>query len=104
VEIFRHREPRLLISGQTISGFGDGVANGALTLLVLNTTHHNVSKLSLFAAARMVPTVAFLLVGGAVVDHFSRRLLLLLSDLSRAVLTGAVVVLISPARSTTSSC
>jgi MFS family permease len=94
VEIFRHREPRLLISGQTISGFGDGVANVALTLLVLDITHHSVSKLSLFAAARMIPMVAFLLIGGAIVDRFSRRLLLLLSDLSRAVLTAAVVVLI----------
>jgi MFS family permease len=93
VEIFRHREPRLLISGQTISGFGDGVANVALTLLVLDSTHHSVSKLSLFAAARMIPMVAFLLVGGAIVDRFSRRLLLLVSDLSRAVLTAAVVML-----------
>jgi hypothetical protein len=67
LEIFRHREPRLLITGQTVSGFGDGIANVALTLLVLDTTH-SVAKLAVFAAARMVPTVAFLLVGGAIVD------------------------------------
>jgi len=93
LEIFRHREPRLLITGQTVSGFGDGIANVALTLLVLDTTH-SVSKLAVFAAARMVPTVAFLLIGGAIVDRFSRRLLLLLSDLSRALLTAALVAFI----------
>lgn len=93
LDIFRHREPRLLIIGQTVSGFGDGIANVALTLLVLDTTH-SASKLGLFAAARMVPLVAFLLVGGAIVDRFSRRVLLLLSDLSRAFLTVGVVVLI----------
>ncbi len=93
VELARHREPALLVSGQTISGFGDGVALVALTLLVLDTTH-SVSKLAWFAAARMIPLVAFLLVGGAIVDRFSRRMLLLLSDSMRAVLTGALVIII----------
>jgi len=93
LEIFHHREPRLLITGQTVSGFGDGIANVALVLLILDTTH-SVSKLAVFAAARMVPTVAFLLIGGAIVDRFSRRLLLLLSDFSRALLTAALVAFI----------
>ena len=42
----------------------------------------------------MTPQVVFLLIGGAIVDRFSRRLLLILSDVARAVLTGAIVVLI----------
>jgi hypothetical protein len=40
--IFRlatHRVPALLVSGQMVSNFGDGVALVALTLLVLDTTH-----------------------------------------------------------------
>lgn len=92
-DIFRHREPRLLITGQTVSGFGDGIANVALILLVLDTTH-SVSKIAIFAAARMIPLVAFILIGGAIVDRFSRRLLLLVSDLSRAFLTAALVAVI----------
>ncbi len=94
LQLFGHREPRLLVSGQTISMFGDGVANVALTLLVLDTTH-SVSYLAWFATARMAPLVVFLLVGGAIVDRQSRRLLLLISDLSRAVLTGGLVVLLA---------
>jgi MFS family permease len=93
VELAKHREPGLLISGQAVSNFGDGVAIVALTLLVLDTTH-SVTALGWFAAARMTPQVVFLLVGGAIVDRFSRRLLLILSDVVRAVLTGAIVVLI----------
>jgi DHA3 family tetracycline resistance protein-like MFS transporter len=93
IELAKHREPGLLISGQAISNFGDGVAIVALTLLVLDTTH-SVTALGWFAAARMTPQVVFLLVGGAIVDRFSRRLLLILSDVVRAVLTGAIVILI----------
>jgi DHA3 family tetracycline resistance protein-like MFS transporter len=93
IELAKHREPGLLISGQAVSNFGDGVALVALTLLVLDTTH-SVTALGWFAAARMTPQVVFLLVGGAIVDRFSRRLLLILSDVVRAVLTAAVVILI----------
>ena len=95
LELAKHREPTLLVSGQAISNFGDGVALVALTFLVLDTTHHSVSHLAWFAAARMTPLVAFLLLGGAVVDRFSRRLLLLISDSARAVLTGGLVTFIA---------
>jgi MFS family permease len=93
IELAKHREPALLISGQAVSNFGDGVALVALTLLVLDTTH-SVTALGWFAAARMTPQVVFLLIGGAIVDRFSRRLLLILSDVARAVLTAIIVVLI----------
>jgi MFS family permease len=93
LELAKHREPSLLISGQSVSNFGDGVALVALTLLVLDTTH-SVTALGWFAAARMTPQVVFLLIGGAIVDRFSRRLLLILSDVVRAVLTATIVVLI----------
>ncbi len=93
-QLARHREPALLVAGQTVSNFGDGVALVALTLLVLDTTH-SASRLAWFAAARVTPLVAFVLVGGAIVDRFSRRLLLLISDITRALLTAALAVLIA---------
>ena len=92
--LVQHREPTLLLSGQAVSNLGDGVALVALTLLVLDTTH-SASMLAWFAAARMAPTVAFLLVGGAVVDRFSRRALLLVSDGSRFVLTAGLTAIIA---------
>lgn len=92
-QLARHREPSLLITGQAVSNFGDGIALVALTLLVLDTTH-SVSDLAWFAAARMIPLIVFLLLGGAIVDRYSRRVLLLISDGARAVLTGLLVVLL----------
>ena len=93
LQLVKERNPALLLTGQTISGFGDGVANVALTLLVLNTTH-SVGKLAWFGAARVIPLVAFILVGGAIVDRFSRRLLLLVSDVARMLLTALIVLLL----------
>jgi DHA3 family tetracycline resistance protein-like MFS transporter len=94
VELFKHREPALLVSGQTVSNFGDGVALVALTLLVYDTTG-SLSKLAWFSAARMAPVVILLLLGGAIVDRFSRRVLLLISDGARAILTAVLVILIA---------
>jgi MFS family permease len=93
LQLAHHRQPALLITGQTVSNFGDGVALVALTLLVIDTTG-SAAKLAWFAAARLTPTVVFLLVGGVIVDRYSRRTLLLISDMSRAVLTAGLVVLI----------
>jgi MFS family permease len=93
-QLLKHREPTLLLSGQAVSNFGDGVALVALTLLVLDTTH-SAAMLAWFAAARMAPTVAFLLVGGAIVDRFSRRTLLLISDAARCALTAALTAIIA---------
>ncbi len=87
--LLHHRNPRLVLLGQSISSLGDGIATVAFTLLVIDTTH-SVTRLGWFAAARLIPLVIFLLVGGAVVDRFSRRTLMLLSDLGRVVLTALV--------------
>jgi len=94
VQLLHHREPALLVSGQTVSNFGDGVATVALTLLVYDTTG-SLTKLAWFAAARMTPVVVLLLLGGAIVDRFSRRLLLLISDGARALLTAVLVIMIA---------
>ncbi len=93
LELARHREPTLLITGQTISNFGDGVALTALTLLLLDR-YHSPLRLAWFAAARLIPLVVFILIGGAIVDRFSRRLLLLISDLGRGVLTAILALLL----------
>ncbi len=93
-QLLSHREPTLLVAGQTVSAFGDGVANVALTLLVLDTSNNSAGRLSWFVAARMIPFVGMLLIGGAVVDRVSRRALMLISDAVRAALTGALTAII----------
>lgn len=81
-----NRQFALLWGGQTVSRFGDGIMSVALPLLVLMTTKSS-SDLGLVVAARLVPTVVFLLVGGALTDRMSRRVGMLTSDVSRAVIS-----------------
>ena len=93
IQIFRQREPALLLSGQTISALGNGVANIALTLLVLKVTNTSTTGITIYGAARIVPMLALLLFGGAFVDRVSRRLVMLVSDGARAVIVGVLAVL-----------
>jgi DHA3 family tetracycline resistance protein-like MFS transporter len=91
-EVLSNRQFALLWSGQTVSQFGDGILSVALPLLVLAITN-NATDLGLVVAARLVPTVVFLLLGGVVTDRVSRRLAMLTSDASRAVITASMGIL-----------
>ena len=77
---------------QTVSRFGDGIMSVALPLLVLMTTRSS-TDLGLVVAARLVPTVVFLLLGGSLTVRVSRRLAMLPSDVSRAGVGLALGVL-----------
>ncbi len=87
-----NRQFALLWGGQTVSQFGDGILSVALPLLVLSITD-NATDLGIVVAARLVPTVVFLLLGGAVTDRISRRLAMLTSDGCRAIITVCLGVL-----------
>lgn len=87
-----HRQFLLLFSGQTVSQWGDGIFAVALPLLVLSLTGSG-ADLGLVVGARLVPTVVFLLLGGALTDRVSRRLAMLTSDAGRALIAAALGVL-----------
>ncbi len=91
-EVLSNRQFALLWSGQTVSQFGDGILSVALPLLVLAITN-NATDLGLVVAARLVPTVVCLLLGGVVTDRVSRRLAMLTPDASRAVVTASMGLL-----------
>ncbi len=91
-ETLANRQFALLWAGQAVSQFGDGVMSGGVPLLVLAVTR-SASDLGLVVAARLVPTVLFLLRGGALSDRISRRLAMLVSDASRAFVSAALGVL-----------
>jgi MFS family permease len=76
----RHRNFALLWSGQAISVAGNGMLMVALPLEVLRITRSPLD-LGLVVAARLAPWVILLLVGGTVVDRFSRRAVMLASDI-----------------------
>ena len=92
--VLRYREARWLLFGQSTSRLGDGVSAVTLVLLILDRWP-GATHLSLYSAVATLALVVFLLFGGAVVDRFSRRTILLVSDLSRAGIMGTVALLLA---------
>jgi MFS family permease len=92
-DTLRHRDFALLWAGQTVSVAGDGIFTVALALETLRVDDRP-SALSFVLAARLVPTVLLLLLGGVVVDRVPRRLAMLASDGARGVAVGVIAYLI----------
>jgi MFS family permease len=77
------RDFRLFFIGQATSQIGSGMAPVAITFAVL--AHGSASALGLVSAAGLVPVVVLLLIGGVIADRWSRRLVMLNSDLLRTL-------------------
>src|ERR1700761_7585191 len=87
-----HRDYRLLISGTTVSLLGDGLFLVALAWQVY-TMSNAPTALATVGIAMTIPTIACLLIGGAVSDRFDRRLVMLISDAARAIALAALAAL-----------
>jgi DHA3 family tetracycline resistance protein-like MFS transporter len=87
----RHRDFRLLWGGMCVSLTGDGIFLVALAWQVYELSNLPAA-LSLVGIAMTVPTIAFLLLGGALSDRMDRRRLMLTSDLIRGVAVGLLAV------------
>lgn len=84
----------LLWSGQTVSVAGNGILTIALPLEVLRIGGSPLD-LATVVSARLVPTVLLLLVGGALVDRLSRRLVMLVSDAVSGLTVSVLAVLVA---------
>ena len=88
----RNREFRLLWFGETVSLMGDVVYFVAIAWQVYELSNAPTA-LSLVGAAWTLPTALFLVIGGVVTDRFDRRVVLLCSNLIRAVAIGILGLL-----------
>lgn len=88
----REREFRLLFTGQLISLLGDAFTSVALAFAVLSIG--TASDLGYVFAARSVPLVTFLLVGGVFADRLPRRIVMLTADVVRFGTQGGTATLI----------
>ncbi|HEX9067172.1 MAG TPA: MFS transporter, partial [Ktedonobacterales bacterium] len=86
---FRQRNFSLLFSGQLISVLGDAAYTLALPWTVLATTH-DPGKMALVLAVETVTRTLSLMLGGALADRLSPRVIMLAADIGRAVVVGAL--------------
>jgi MFS family permease len=92
LEPLRHRDFRLLLTGQTVSRFGNFIYFVALPFQILVLGGSPV-QLGLSAAISTGTMVAFLLLGGAIVDRLPRRRIILASDFASGSVVAAISVL-----------
>jgi len=87
------RDFRLLFSGASISLLGDQFALIATPWLVLKLTNDPVA-LGTVLALEGIPRAVFMLFGGAITDHLSPRLVMLIANITRLILTTIMALLV----------
>ena len=89
----RGREFRLLFLGRLVAFFGNAMASVALAFAVLELTGSK-ADVGFVLAARTLPQVVFLLVGGIWADRLPRHHVMVASDLASAASQAAVAALL----------
>lgn len=89
----RHRRFRLLWAGAATSLLGDGVYLVALAWQAY-TISPNPSGLALLGVCATVPQLLALVASGVVSDRYDRRVVLIVADVARFAVVGAVAVLV----------
>jgi MFS family permease len=85
----KHRDYRLLYTGQLVSMFGSMITYVAVPYQVFELTHSSF-VVGLLGAAQLLPLLLFALWGGAYADAMDRRKLLIVSEI---VMTGGSLAL-----------
>ena len=91
--VFSLRDFRLLFSGATTSMLGDQFALIATPWLVLKLTGVPLA-LGIVLALEGIPRAIFMLLGGAITDRISPRVIMLISDAVRFVLTALMALVV----------
>ncbi len=88
----RHRDYRLLVGGMSVSLLGDGLFLVALAWQVYAISDAPTALASV-GIAMTIPTIACLLLGGAVSDRYDRRRVMLCADVVRGLGLAALAFL-----------
>lgn len=89
--LWRNRDYLLLWFGQTISSIGSGASALAFPLLVLTFTH-SPAQAGVASALRTLPYFILTLPGGALVDRWNRKWVMILCDTGRALSLASIPV------------
>lgn len=93
LKVFSLRDFRLLFSGGTTSMLGDQFAFIATPWLVLKLTGDPLA-LGIVLALEGIPRAIFMLIGGAITDRISPRIIMLIADTVRLVLTALMTLVV----------
>ncbi|MFC4149557.1 MFS transporter [Micromonospora mangrovi] len=91
--VLRIPDFRRYVIGCTASGFGDSLTPFALAFAVLELTG-SPSALGLVVLSTRLPMILLALVGGVVGDRFSRRTIMLVTDVVRCVVQAATATIL----------
>jgi len=92
---FKHRNFRILYPANALSNIGTWTQRVAQDWLVLQLTHNDAATLGLVTALQFLPAMLLSLYGGLLADRFSKRKLLLLTNLGAglaSVFLGILVI------------
>ena len=91
--VLKERNFRRFFIGQSTSLLGDGMVGVALAFAVLDITG-SPADLGYVLAARSIPLVAVLLIGGVIADRFPRRRIMVTADVARFAGQAAMATLL----------
>ncbi|MFN8619787.1 MAG: MFS transporter [Chloroflexota bacterium] len=87
--LWRDRDFRLVLGGQSVSALGDAITMTALPLIVVALTGSGVA-MGVVGVLQTLPNLLFGLPAGALADRWDRRRIIIGADLGRALLTALV--------------
>ena len=88
-----HRTFRFLLAGRGVSMLGTAIAPVAIAFAVLDLTG-SPAALGIVLAARSIPQVALMLIGGVISDRFDRSRVLVVANLVAGAAQAAAAVLL----------
>jgi predicted MFS family arabinose efflux permease len=91
--VFRDSNFRLFFTAQSVSQVGSQVTLFALPLLIVSQLHMQVGYVGLIRLAGLLPMALLTLPFGLLADRRRRRVMMILSDAVRCVLTALIVVI-----------
>ncbi len=90
--LWLHADFRRLWAGTTVSIFGTMIGSGALAYTAILELDARAWQLAVLAGCTLVPGFAFGLFGGALVDRFHRRPIMIACDIGRFALLATIPV------------
>ena len=91
--VFRHRDFRLMWIGQLVSTAGSALTSLAASILVFRLTG-SAASVGLMMMATAAPSLLVGLFAGVIVDRYDRKRIMIVTELTRAVLIALIPILV----------